>query len=312
MSRPILRSLLAALLALPLQVALAQTSTRIDPASIRPAPAPAPAASVAPVQAEAAAKAKIKAPAPLQLKTPSYIVMDYQTGKVLAEKNADQRRDPASLTKMMTSYVVFSEIKLGRVKLNDMVTVSEKAWRAKGTRSFLDVGSQVPVDVLLKGLMVQSGNDAAIALAEHVAGSEQVFAALMNQYAELLGMTNSHFVNAHGLSHKNHYSSARDLAKLGLAQMRYYPEYHALYATKEFTWNNIRQFNRNKLLWRDASVDGIKTGYTSKAKYCQVASAKRGDVRMVSVVMGAQSATVRTREVKALLDFGFNAVAAQQ
>lgn len=283
------RLLLAAALLLPAAVSLAE-------------PAAAPGAA-----------APAKAVAPLKkLQAPSYILMDYQTGKVLAEHNADARRDPASLTKMMTAYVVFSEIKLGRVKLNDMVTISKKAWRAKGTRTFLDVGSKVPVDVLLKGLMIQSGNDAAIALAEHVGGTEQTFVALMNQYAELLGMTNTHFVNPHGLSHRKHYSSARDLAKLGLAQMRNYPEYHALYSTKEFTWNNIRQFSRNKLLWRDESVDGIKTGYTVKARYCQVASARRQGRRLVAAVLGANTPAIRTREVQALLNYGFDVLGVRE
>lgn len=244
------------------------------------------------------------------LDSPSYIVMD-RDGRVLAEKNADARRHPASLTKMMTAYVVFSEIRIGRVRPEELVTISERAWRAKGSRSFLEVGSEVPVDALLKGLMIQSGNDAAIALAEHVGGSLSVFVNLMNQYAEVLGMENTRFVNPHGLSHRDHYSSARDLAKLGVAQLRHYPEYHALYAAREFTWNNIRQFNRNRLLWRDASVDGIKTGYTALARYCQVASAKRDDDRLVAVVLGARTPAGRNRDVQALLDYGFAALQAE-
>lgn len=226
-------------------------------------------------------------------------------GRVVAARNADERREPASLTKMMTAYVVFSEIEKGRLRLDDLVTISKHAWRMPGSRTFLELGSRVPVKALLKGLIVQSGNDAAIALAEHVASSEAKFVGMMNRYARELGMRNTQFKNPHGLPKKGHYSSARDLATLALARSKRFPQYAALFATREFTWNNIHQINRNRLLWRDDSVDGIKTGYTYRAKYCQAASAERDGVRLITVLLGAPTPRQRTRDTQALLDYGF-------
>lgn len=239
------------------------------------------------------------------LKTPSYILLDAGSGRVIAERSADERREPASLTKMMTAYVVFSEIEQGRLRLNDLVTVSVRAWRMPGSRTFLEPRSKVPVDALLKGLIVQSGNDAAIALAEHIAGSEAKFVALMNAHARELGMRNTVFKNPHGLPRQGHYSTARDLAVLALARAKRFPQYGALFATREFAWNNINQFNRNRLLWRDASVDGIKTGYTVRARYCQAASAERDGVRLVTVLLGSPTPKQRTHDAQALLDYGF-------
>jgi serine-type D-Ala-D-Ala carboxypeptidase (penicillin-binding protein 5/6) len=254
--------------------------------------------------------ANTSAAAPLPtLASPSYILLEAGSGRVLAERDPDERLEPASLTKLMTAYIAFSAIAQGRLALDELVTVSERAWRAKGSRTFLEPRSRVPVEVLLKGLIVQSGNDAAIALAEHIAGSEAAFAQVMNEYAQRLGMSNTHFLNPHGLPRDGHYSSARDLAKLAVARARDFPEYDALFATREFTWNNIQQPNRNRLLWRDASVDGIKTGYTARARYCQAASASREGVRLVAVLLGAPTATLRTRETQALLEYGFSVVA---
>jgi len=240
-----------------------------------------------------------------ELAAPSYLLVDFNSGKVLAEKNADQRLEPASLTKMMTAYVVFSELSSGHLKLDDMVTISERAWRAEGSRTFVQVGAKVPVEVLLKGLIIQSGNDASIALAEHIAGNEDTFAQLMNQYAKQLGMNSTNFVNATGLPHPNHYTTARDLAKLAIADIRNHPQFYPLHAVKEYTWNGIKQHNRNLLLWRDPTVDGIKTGHTSSAGYCLAASAERDGMRLVSILMGAKSENARAEQTQALLNYGF-------
>jgi serine-type D-Ala-D-Ala carboxypeptidase (penicillin-binding protein 5/6) len=259
----------------------------------------------------AAASASVAPPAPAPasvpaLHSPSYILVEAGSGRVLAERDADEQMEPASLTKLMTAYVAFSEIRQGRLRLDDLVTISERAWRMPGSRTFLEPRSRVPVEALLTGLIVQSGNDAAIALAEHIAGTESAFVQLMNAHAGDLGMLNTQFLNPHGLPRANHYSSSRDLATLALALARDFPEHAAFFATRQFTWNEIRQPNRNRLLWRDASVDGLKTGYTVRARYCQAASAERDGVRLVAILLGAPTPDARTRETQALLNYGFD------
>lgn len=244
-------------------------------------------------------------PAPPQIAARAYLVMDTDTGHIIASDREDERFPPASLTKMMTSYVVEYEISKGNISEQDMVLVSEKAWRTGGSRMFIQEGSQVSVGDLLHGVIIQSGNDASVALAEHIAGSERAFADLMNQHARLLGMENTHFANATGLPADDHYSTAIDLAKLGMALINHFPQHYSLYSQKYFTYNNIRQPNRNKLLWRDDSVDGIKTGHTDEAGYCLVASALRDDMRLISVVMGSTSEEARAQESQKLLSYGF-------
>ena len=244
-------------------------------------------------------------PAAPKIAAKGYILLDYHSGYVLSQDNADERMEPASLTKLMTAYAVFYELRQGHIKLSDSVRVSEKAWRTPGSRMFIEVGSRVPVEQLLKGLIIQSGNDAAVALAEYVAGSEDAFVALMNEHAHNLGLKNTHFANATGLPHPNHYSTAHDLARLGAALIREFPQYYSYYSTKKFTYNNITQYNRNKLLWRDDRVDGMKTGHTDSAGYCLASSAKHGDMRLVAVVMGTASENARARESEKLLSYGF-------
>lgn len=245
------------------------------------------------------------APAPPEVAASGYLLVDIDSDMALAEKEAEQRLEPASLTKIMTSYVVFHELHNGSVKLSDQVLVSEKAWKTPGSRMFIEVNKQVSVEELLKGVIVQSGNDASVALAEHVAGSEDAFANLMNDHARRLGLQNTHFVNATGLPDPNHYTTPRDIAMISEALIREFPELYKLYGIKEFTFNNIRQHNRNSLLWRDASVDGVKTGHTEAAGYCLVASAKREGMRLVSVVMGTDSEKARLSASQALLNYGF-------
>jgi D-alanyl-D-alanine carboxypeptidase (penicillin-binding protein 5/6) len=227
------------------------------------------------------------------------------SGTILAEENADLRLEPASLTKIMTAYAVFVELREGNLQLSDQVLVSKKAWRTGGSRMFIEVGTQVSVEDLLKGMIIQSGNDASVALAEHIAGSEKTFAALMNSHAKRLGMHNTHFVNSTGLPDPEHYTTARDITRVSEATIREFPEYYEWYAIKEFTYNDIKQHNRNKLLWRDDSVDGIKTGHTEGAGYCLVASAEREGMRLISVVMGTASEEVRAQETLSLLNYGF-------
>ena len=248
-----------------------------------------------------------------ELSTPSaptidaaaYILQDYHTGKVLAENNADAKLAPASLTKIMTVYVVFTELSNGHLHLEDMVSISEKAWKTSGSRMFIELGNQVKVEDLLKGVIIQSGNDASVALAEHVGGNEETFAEMMNQHAIRLGMANSHFKNSDGLPVEDHYTTARDLAILTTALIKEFPDYYRWFSQKEFTFNKITQQNRNKLLSRDESVDGVKTGFTDDAGYCLVASALREDMRLISVVMGAKSANARANENQTLLNYGF-------
>lgn len=235
----------------------------------------------------------------------SYILLDFNSSRVLAEKESDKRVSPASLTKIMTVYVVFRELKSGHLTLDEKVTISQSAWETGGSKMFIEVNKQVSVEDLLQGVIIQSGNDASVALAEHVAGSEQTFAHMMNEQASRLGMVNSNFENATGLPSQNHYSSARDLALLAQAVIREFPEYYRWDSQKEFTYNGITQKNRNLLLWRDESVDGLKTGFTDDAGYCMVASAKREDMRLISVVMGTASPNARANESQSLLNYGF-------
>ena len=250
-------------------------------------------------------QAAIEVPPP-KVKAAGHILVDYHSGNVLAENNADKRLEPASLTKIMTAYVLFHELKEQTIKLEDMVTISEHAWRMPGSRTFVEVGKQIPLKVLLMGMIIQSGNDASVALAEHVAGTEENFANVMNTHAKRLGLTGSHYVNATGLPHADHYTTARDLATLTAATVRDFPDYYEWYAVKSFEYNKIKQYNRNKLLWRDSTVDGVKTGYTEAAGYCLVASAKKNDARMISVVLGTTSTKVRAKESQALLTYGFH------
>ncbi len=235
----------------------------------------------------------------------AHVLIDYDSGRVLAEENADERLPPASITKLMTSYVVSHELHSGNIGLDDEVLISEKAWRMIGSRSFIKVNTKVSVEALLRGMIVQSGNDAAVALAEHIAGSEEVFAQMMNQYAQQLGMFGTNYMNATGLPNPEHYTTARDIATLSAALIRDFPEHYAWYAEKEFTYNDITQHNRNKLLWRDNSVDGLKTGHTEEAGFCLAASAKRGDMRLITVVLGTRSENARAQETQKLLNYGF-------
>ncbi len=252
-----------------------------------------------------AGAAQATIPPPPKLEARAYILQDFHSGRIIAEKNIDQRVEPASLTKLMVGYVVDKELAAGNISLTDQVRISKKAWKMPGSRMFVEVDTLVSVEDLVKGIIIQSGNDATVALAEFIAGSEDAFVAMMNGYARELGMTGTHFVNTTGLPHKDHYTTARDLATLSRALIREFPEMYRLYAEKEFTYNGIRQYNRNKLLWRDKTVDGIKTGHTESAGYCLAASAKRGDMRLISVVLGADSDNARTTESQKLLTYGF-------
>ncbi|WP_150912571.1 D-alanyl-D-alanine carboxypeptidase family protein [Marinobacter halotolerans] len=244
-------------------------------------------------------------PSPPQIAASSYILMDPLSGRVIMDENSDERLPPASLTKMMTAYIVERELDEGRINMSDMVPISVNAWRTEGSRTFVREGTQVSVEDLLRGVIIQSGNDASVALAEFVAGSESAFVDIMNQQARLLGMQDTNFVNATGLPAPEHYSTAHDLALLAKAIINDYPENYPIYAEKHFTFNDIRQPNRNSLLWRDDTVDGLKTGHTEEAGYCLVASAKRNDTRFIAVVMGADSTAARAQEVQKMLNYGF-------
>jgi D-alanyl-D-alanine carboxypeptidase (penicillin-binding protein 5/6) len=243
-------------------------------------------------------------PNPPQLAASAYILIDAVTGKVIVENNADEVLAPASLTKMMTAYILAFEVASGNVSLEDQVRISEKAWRTTGSRMFIQEGKFVKLEDLMRGIIIQSGNDASVAVAEYLAGSEEAFADLMNQHALRLGMTQTHFVNSTGLPSEGHQTTARDLAIMARAIIRDYPEDYLVYSEKEFTFNKIRQPNRNKLLWRDSTVDGLKTGYTSEAGYCLVASAKKDGQRLISVVLGALSTEGRAQESQKLLTYG--------
>ena len=237
----------------------------------------------------------------------AWLLTDVKSGQTLGAANADERRDPASLTKLMTAYLVFGALRAKTILPSQMVDVSQHAWRAEGSRMFIEPRRSVTVDELLHGMIVQSGNDASIALAELVGGSEEAFATKMNGEAVRLGMTNTRFTNATGLSHPQHYSTAADIAKLAASLIRDYPEYYPLYAQKEFRYNNITQPNRNRLLWTDPYVDGLKTGHTDAAGWCLIASALRGERRVLAVVLGANSDAARATEAQKLLNFGFQA-----
>jgi serine-type D-Ala-D-Ala carboxypeptidase (penicillin-binding protein 5/6) len=245
-------------------------------------------------------------PAPPSVQARGYFLMDFVSGQVLAATRENERLEPASLTKLMSAYAVFHALKDGRIKLDDQVRISPYARDQDGSRMFIEVGTLVSVEDLIQGMIVQSGNDATVALAEHVAGSEPVFVDLMNQYAQQLGMASTHFQNSPGMPGPEHYTTARDIGILAAALVREYPEYYKWYSQRAFTWNKITQPNRNGLLERDPSVDGLKTGHTESAGYCLVSSAKRGDMRLISIVMG--SPTIRAREdaSAALLNYGFN------
>jgi D-alanyl-D-alanine carboxypeptidase (penicillin-binding protein 5/6) len=256
-------------------------------------------------QFSTAANASGPIPAAPQVAAKNYILVDASSGRVLAEKEADVQVEPASITKMMTSYVIYRELEEGRLSMDDMVTISEKAWRMGGSRMYVEVDKQVSVHDLMKGLIIQSGNDATVALAEHIAGTERAFVDLMNQHAAKLGMANTYFMNSTGWPEEGHLTSARDISKLALAVIQEYPEHYAWYKEKVFTFNNIKQYNRNKLLWSDESVDGIKTGHTESAGYCLVASAVRSDMRLISVVLGTDSEKSRASISQSLLNYGF-------
>ena len=244
-------------------------------------------------------------PSPPIIGAKSYLVIDSTTDFEIAALDPDLRLPPASITKLMTAYAVFHALKNNQISLEDEVIVSEKAWRAEGSRMFIEVGKKVSVNNLLMGMIVQSGNDASIALAEHIAGSESLFSDLMNQYAYQLNMTNSSFRNASGLPDEDHYSTANDLAILAKAIIQEFPEYYQWYSTKEFTFNNIKQQNRNSLLWRDPSVDGMKTGSTNEAGYSLISSAKRDDMRIISVVLGTASSKARIDGSQAMINYGY-------
>ena len=246
-------------------------------------------------------------PRPPDVAASSYILMDAKTGHIIVEENADESLPPASLTKIMTAYIAAEEIQLGNLAWDDMVHISEKAWRMEGSKMFVGVDTQVSVEDLMRGIIIQSGNDASVAVAEHIAGSEEAFADMMNQYAEVLGMTSSFFMNASGLDTEVYYNrmSARDLATLARATIQNHPEHYAMYSEREFTYNGIRQPNRNSLLFRDRNVDGMKTGWTDAAGYCLVASAERDGMRLITVVMGTESEEARAVETQKLLTYGF-------
>ena len=244
-------------------------------------------------------------PDPPNVDASSFVLMDFATGQILASREPHKRIEPASITKVMTSYIAFAEIRNGQIALEDTVLVSENAWRKKGSSMFLQVGTKVTVEELLKGIIIQSGNDASIAMAEYLAGGEETFAALMNQYAQRLGMTNSHFTNATGWPDENHYTTAYDIALLSHALIRDFPDFYKLYKQRKYTYNNIPQYNRNKLLSRDESVDGIKTGHTESAGYCLAASAVRDDRRLISVLLGAPDEDARADGSMALMNYGF-------
>ena len=253
----------------------------------------------------AMAAESLPVPAPPQFDASSYVLMDFGSGAVLADHNSRERVDPASITKIMTAYVVYKSLAAGDITLEDQVEISEYAWRSIGSRMFVEVGNKIKLEDLLLGLIIQSGNDASIALAEHVAGTEQAFADVMNAQAKRIGMKDSHFVNATGLPDTDHFTTAYDIALLSRAMISEFPEEYKTYAQKEYTFNGIKQFNRNRLLWRDAAIDGIKTGHTEAAGYCLAASAEKNDMRLISAVMGTASDKARTVNSQALLNYGF-------
>ena len=285
------------LLLLPLMAAATSHKHAATPAPAS-APTNTPAAAATPSEPGAI-------PSPPEVDARAYLLIDYTTGQVLAQRNADARMEPASLTKLMTCYVVFHALKAGTLKLDDQVTISEHAWKAEGSRTFVQVGSKIPAEVLIKGMIVQSGNDATIALAERVGGTEGAFVQIMNDYAKRLGLSNTHFDDSSGLPSPTHYTSARDLSLLASALLRDFPEYYPWFSVREFVWNNIKQENRNGLLERDPSVDGMKTGHTDSAGFCLVTSARRQDMRLITVVLGSSSIKAREDASAALVNYGF-------
>ena len=270
------------------------------------AKAAAPATAPAPANAPAISLAGSSPVAPT-VAAASWVLVDTLSGQTLGSSNPDERRDPASITKLMTAYVAFGALRAKTITPSQMVQVSQHAWKAEGSRMFIEPRKAVSVDELLHGVIIQSGNDASIAVAEAVAGSEEAFVAKMNEEAARLKLTATHFTNSTGLSDPQHYSTAADIARLASALIRDFPEYYPLYSQKEFRYNNITQANRNRLLWTDPYVDGVKTGHTDAAGWCLVASAKRGDRRLVSVVLGANSDSSRAAESQKLLNWGFQA-----
>jgi len=262
--------------------------------AVQAAPQPLPAPSIPHV-----------VPSAPQVSGTSHLLIDFNSGKVLAERKPNDRVEPASLTKIMTGYVVINELNNGNMSMDEMVTISKKAWKMPGSKMFIEVGKKVSVRDLIKGMVIQSGNDASVALAEHIAGSEEVFAQLMNKYAANMGMTGTHYMNATGLPHPEHYTTAHDLALLTKALISKFPEEYSWYADKKFTFNGITQYNRNKLLWQDPTVDGLKTGHTESAGYCLVSSAKRDEMRLISIVLGTSSAEKRIQETQKLINYGF-------
>ena len=250
-------------------------------------------------------QAAVPIPKPPSVDARGYILIDHASGRMLAGLKPDERMEPASITKLMTAYAVFKAIAEKRLSLDEPVTISERAWKSEGSRTFVQVGTQVPTEVLIKGMIVQSGNDATVALAERVGGTEEAFAQLMNEYAKRLGMKDSNFTNSTGMPDPNLYTTARDIATLSRALIREFPQWYRWYSLREFSWNNIRQPNRNGLLGRDPSVDGIKTGHTDSAGYCLVTSANRGNMRLISVVFGSTSMKAREDASAALLNYGY-------
>ena len=240
-----------------------------------------------------------------ELAARSYLLADFHSGRILVEKNIDARVEPASITKIMTAYVIYQALEKGLITRTDLVTISEKAWRMRGSRMFLEVGKQVSVENLLKGLIIQSGNDASVALAEHVAGSEDGLVSMMNAEAERLGMTGTHYVNSTGMPASQHFTTARDILLLTAALIRDFPKDYKLYSQRSFVFNGITQSNRNRLLWLDKSVDGVKTGHTQSAGYCLAASAVENNMRLISVVLGARSDKARSSQSRSLLKYGF-------
>jgi D-alanyl-D-alanine carboxypeptidase (penicillin-binding protein 5/6) len=303
---------LLAVLFLPCSV-LAEPAKPVKPSpAATPAPPAVPASSPAPATpatpatlASSPAPASGSLPEGPQITSRAYLLQDFQTGQILLEKSADDVLDPASLTKLMTAYVVFKELRNGRIKLADKVRISENAWRTGGSRMYINVNSEVPLEDLLRGMIIQSGNDASVALAEFVAGSEESFAGLMNQEAQRLGMKNTLFANATGMPADKHVSSARDLGLIAAAVIRDFPDYYKYYSERQYAYNNITQHNRNVLLERDSSVDGMKTGYTENAGYCLITSAKRNETRLISVILGSPNSKVRADESEKLLNYGF-------
>ena len=251
------------------------------------------------------------APQPPTISATNYLLLDANSGQVLAEKGIDERINPASITKMMTSYVIADSLKKGRIEKNDEVFISENAYKAEGSRTFVEINTRVKLMDLIRGLVIQSGNDAAIALAEHLAGSEAAFVQTMNSYAKELGMQNTNYANSTGFTADNHYTTARDIAILSKALISNHPEHYAIYKEKEFSYNGIKQNNRNNLLWRDDAIDGIKTGHTEAAGYCLAASAVKKGMRLISVVLGTSSSNARINASQTLLNYGFSFYEAQ-